>query len=102
MDNIGTSSKASSHKLFKNNIRYLSVPLTFILKKTLSCFRCSTHSLMIEKGCHTNIDRDYRFCQYCLNRNVFLMKCPYVRQKYFKDSWLNSVSCERTFIYYHG
>ena len=64
---------------------------------------------MIEKGRHTHIDRDYRFCQYCLNCNVyaieteqhFLMICPLyddTRHKYFKDSWLNSVSCERTFI----
>ena len=65
---------------------------------------------MIEKGRHINIDRDYRFCQYCLNRNVytveteqhFLIICPLyddLRQKYFIDSWLNSIPCERTFIY---
>ena len=112
MDNIDTSSTASSYKLFKSYIIpeiYLSIALPYILKKTLSCFRCSSHSFMIQKGRHLNIDRDYSFCQYYLKRNVysaeteqhFLIICPLyddLRQNYFKDSWLNSILCKRAFI----
>ncbi|KAH3796548.1 hypothetical protein DPMN_150117 [Dreissena polymorpha] len=50
---INSSPKAISYKLYKSNLhpeRNLFIPLTYILKKTLSNFRCSSHNLMIEKS----------------------------------------------------
>lgn len=77
---------------------YLTVDLPYVNKKVLANFRCSSHSLMIEKGCHQNIERQYRVCQLCLKRNVyvvedefhFLYVCPFcneIRQIYFKPQW---------------
>jgi len=72
-------------------------------------FRCSSHDLMIEKGRHLNIERNYRCCRYCLSRNVyvvenevhFLLYCPLydnLRHSFFRSEWLNSIPCEQTFV----
>ena len=77
---------------------YLSIDLNFVSRKTLANFRCSSHNLLIEKGRRLNIERDYRFCPFCLERNVFtiedefhfFMVCPMytdLREKYFKPDW---------------
>lgn len=65
---------------------------------------------MIEKGRHTNIDRDMRFCPYCLNKNTlcieteqhFLLYCPVyedLRALYFKEEWKNRPSNDQLFIH---
>ena len=46
--------------------RYLSINLCYKFRKVLSNFRCSCHSLMIEKGRQLGIDRNYRYCPFCL------------------------------------
>ena len=51
--------------------------LPFMLKKSYCNFRCSSHALHIKKGRHDNIDRDYRFSPYCLNRDVFAIEDEY-------------------------
>jgi hypothetical protein len=113
LEDIGTSPKSTSYKLFKSTLEpesYLSLPLNYYLKRTLSNFRCSSHSLMIEKGRHLNIERDYRFCKYCLSRDIytveteihFLLICPMydqLRKQYFKTEWLNMIHNERTFVH---
>jgi len=64
---------------------------------------------MIEKGRHLNIERNYRYCRYCLSRNVyvvenevhFLLYCLLynnLRNFYFRSEWLNSIPCEQTFV----
>ena len=74
--------------------KYLFMDLNFRCRKTLANFRCSSHNLLIEKGRHQNIEREYRFCLFCLERNVysvedefhFFMLCPLytdLRDKYF-------------------
>ena len=74
---------------------------TFCLQK--SNFRCSSHSLMIEAGRHQNIDRNLRFCQMCLKRNVYIIEdefhfflgCPAfddIRELYFKPEWKNVIT----------
>ena len=49
-------------------------------RKCLICFRSSSHSLMIEKGRHYNIDKEFRTCIYCESiiedEFHFAMKCP--------------------------
>jgi hypothetical protein len=111
-ENINTSPKALSYKLFKTNLTpetYLSISLSYIYKKILSNFRCSGHRLMIERGRHLNIDREFRFCEFCLERNVYsvedefhyLLVCPKLnalRHKCFLQQWLDCVPSERLFI----
>jgi hypothetical protein len=110
---INTSPKALSYRLFKSALTpgsYISLPLTYNLKRALSNFRCSCHGLMIEKGRHLKINREFRFCKYCLNRDRyivedemhFLLICPLyhdLRQRHFKNDWLEMIICERTFIH---
>ena len=95
---VTDSSKATHYKYFKSNLdveKYLFVDLNFICRKTLANFRCSSHNLLIEKGRHLNIEREYTFCPFCLGRNVystedefyFFMVCRMyadLREKYFK------------------
>ena len=61
---INDSSKATHCKYFKSNLdveKYLFVDLNFICRKTLANFWCSSHNLLIERGRHLNIEREYRF-----------------------------------------
>ena len=106
---ITSSSKATHYKHFKSNLdveKYLSIDLNFVSRKTLANFRCSSHNLLIEKGRHLNIEREYRFCPSCLERNVFtiedefhfFMVCPMytdLREKYFKPDWKIIISLHK-------
>ena len=51
--------------------KYLLLDLSYLGRKTIAKFRCSSHNLMIEKSRHLHIDREYRFCPFCLERNVY-------------------------------
>ena len=109
--NVASSPKALTYKLYKSALTpetYLSLSLSFVQKRVLSNFRCSSHSLMIEKGRQRNIERHLRFCEFCLGRNVhavedevhFLLYCPLfeeLRQRYFSDDWLRQIACEQLF-----
>ena len=108
---IENSSKADYYKDFKTHLdveRYLFIDLSYACRKTLANFRCSGHNLKIEKGRHHKIDREYRFCPACLDRNVyvvedifhFFMVCPLyyeLRNIHFKPSWRLYVT-EQKFI----
>ena len=105
-DDIHSSSKGKLYYLFKNDINtasYLTMDISFVQKKMLSHFWCSCHELMIEKGRHLNIDRDYRFCRYCLTDNIrkdlFLQK--WTRQlikEIMSDISFNAVTTVATFL----
>ena len=41
---------------------YLKLELSFKLRKSLACFRCSGHKLNIEIGRYHEIDKDDRIC----------------------------------------
>jgi hypothetical protein len=43
-------------------------------KRALANFRFSGHDLKIETGRHLNIDREFRFCSFCLKRNVYVVE----------------------------
>ena len=67
--NINDSPKTNYYKHFKSLLdveRYLFIDLSYIKRKTLANFRCSSHNLMIKKGRHLNIEREYRFCPFSL------------------------------------
>ena len=98
---LNDSPKANHYKHFKSQLaveKYLFIDLSFLCRKTLANFRCSSHNLQTEKGRHQNIEREYRFCPFCLERNVytiedelhFFMLCPMyndLRNQYFKPAW---------------
>ena len=74
---VEESPKTLHYKHFKLILEiepYLNIDLPFIYRKVLANFRCSSHSLMIEAGRHQNIDRNLRFCQMCLKRNVYIVE----------------------------
>ena len=107
---INNSPKAAHYKYFKSQLdteKYLFIDLSFTCRKALANFRCSSHSLQIEKGRHANVEREYRFCPFCLERNVytvedelhFFMLCPLyndLRKLYFKPAW-NTNICPQMF-----
>ena len=109
-NSVNESSKADHYKHFKSQLdveKYLTIELNFKARKTLANFRCASHTLHIEKGRHQDIDREYRFCPFCLERNVytiedelhFFMLCPMyddLRNQYFKPSWKTNV-CSQNF-----
>ena len=80
--------------------KYLDVLENDHTRKTMSCFRLSSHNLEIERGRFLNIARDERHCKVCNMNSVeseyhFLLGCPKysdLRQRYFKNtyrSWPN-------------
>ena len=107
--NINDSPKGIHYKCFKSNLdveKYMFIDLNFLCRKTLANFRCSSHNLLIEKGRHQNIEREYRFCSFCLERNIysvedefhFFMVCPMytdLRDKYFKLDWKFNISLHK-------
>ena len=58
---INDSPKADHYKNFKTQLdfkKYLFINLSFIRRKTLGNFHSSSHNLQIEKGRHSNIERE--------------------------------------------
>lgn len=106
---VSDSPKGMHYEHFKSNLnveKYLFIDLNFMCRKTLANFRCGSHNLLIEKGRHQNIEREYRFCPFCLERNVysvedefhFFMVCPMyteLRDKYFKHEWKFAISLHK-------
>jgi hypothetical protein len=77
MSDINTSPKAISYRIYKTSISdecYLSLSMPYKYKRALANFRCSGHDLKIETGRHLNIDREFRFCSFCLKRNVYVVE----------------------------
>ena len=63
---------------------------------------------MVEAGRHQNIDRNLRFCQMYLKRNVYIVEdefnfflvCPAfddIMKLYFKPEWKNPITPKLTF-----
>ena len=76
-------SKLQTFALIKTDIgieKYLTTVQNVSERISISKFRLSNHSLMIEKGRHQNIERERRFCSFCPSQVEdefhFLMKCP--------------------------
>ena len=80
------ASKLRTYSKFKTQIgygNYLSQIHNTPKRISLIKFRLSNHHLVIETGRHNRIDRDLRFCPFCLNKieDEFhsLMECPVFR-----------------------
>lgn len=106
---INASPKAEYYQHYKSLLdveTYLTLNLSFKFRNALAKFRCSTHSLMIEKGRHTGLDRIYRNCPICLQRNIytvedeyhFLMICPeydLIRYEFFPENMLVNICLDK-------
>ncbi len=85
---IHQQSKLSTYCTFKSMLepeKYLDYVNIWRCRKALAKFRCSAHSLAIEKGRHEGTRMEHRICTHCENeRNVtviedeyhFLLCCP--------------------------
>ena len=103
---INSSSKAVHYRCFKSLLNvesYLQLDISFDLRKILADFRGSGHNLMIEKGRHVNIDKEFRFCPICVLTDIFVVEDEYhfffeckayeeIRNTYFKRSWIRNRS----------
>lgn len=76
------SSKLRTYKLIKGEIgfeSYLNTVNNIKNRIILTKIRLSNHTLMIEKGRHQNIDKNFRFCPFCPNsiedEMHFLLEC---------------------------
>ena len=68
LTNIGLSTKAEFNRHYKtllNTERYLSINSSHLKKRRLSNGRCSQYKLMIEKGRHLNINREFKYFRSC-------------------------------------
>ena len=89
----GQANKLRFYKLFKNSLTfepYLNHINDFKLRKIITKFRCSDHTLEIERGRHRKLKVEDRVCKLC-NSDVetekhFLQDCPCyttIRRQYF-------------------
>ena len=106
------SSKLRTYSLFKTEIgyeNYLSEITSVYERKSLTKFRLSNHTLMIEKGRHLRIDRHSRLCKFCSqveDEIHFLIKCKTFelhRKKLFETAsndifYFNHLSDQAKFI----
>ena len=78
---INSSSRCSTYKCFKtmlNPERYLSLNISYSLRRNLAKFRCSNHKFKIEVGRHLGIERERRICSFCYNNQ----NLSYVEDEY--------------------
>ena len=78
---IQQSSKCLNYRIFISNLKiesYLTT-LTYNNRRLLARFRCRTHNLPVETGCHRGIPREQRECNWCVSELGdeihFIMNC---------------------------
>ena len=83
---------------------YLSIIDVNKFRTCLASFRNASHSLMVEKGRHYGLPREYRFCVFCEgfieDELHFLLFCPLytdLRESYINKRFLN-IPNERSFL----
>ena len=99
-----SNSKLSHYVNYKKDLKVEPYIFNIDVNKFRSClasFRSSSHSLMIEKGRHFGIPREFRTCFYCENciedEFHFVMTCPVyseVRMKYIPNVYLTNANEE--------
>jgi len=92
---IQNASKLGTFALLKTDIgieKYLTAVPNTTERVSLSKFRLSNHTLMVEKGRHVNIKREERFCCFCHQQVEdeyhFLIRCQTycpLREKLFNE-----------------
>ena len=79
-DSLINTSKTDTYKCYKSLLtpeKYLSINLQYLYKQALAKFRTSTHDLMIEKGRHIGLDRNYRYCHYCRCKGISVIESEF-------------------------
>ena len=107
MSNVGGGNKLRFYKTFKSSFNrepYLDSVSDFHLRKVITKFRCSDHTLEIEKGRHRKVLVEERICKLCLtdveNELHFLQSCPVyenIRLQLFGETPVNNhviLKCE--------
>ena len=106
--NEGQTSKLRFYKLFKKSFErepYLDFINNFNLRRTVTKFRCSDHSLEIELGRHKKLKVEERICKLCKTdvetELHFLQFCPVytqLRTRYLKtpqiNDWFEILECK--------
>ena len=65
---VNVNGRLKTYSQFKSILepeKYLTCIDTFAFRQALALFRCSSHSLLIEKGRHLNICKEDRLCSIC-------------------------------------
>ena len=103
------TNKLRFYKLFKTSFKmepYLNLIPNFQLRKCISKFRCSDHSLEIEVGRHKKMKIEERICKICQGEvgteEHFLRFCPILnelRSRYFGRissfaEWVRILKCD--------
>ena len=91
---MSESGKMRTYRSFKFNLateKYLTVVTNYNLRKPLTKFRCSNHSLRIECDRKNDINYENRICMLCTLNKVenechFLLECP------FYENFRNKIS----------
>ena len=106
----GETNKLRFYKLFKTSLKmepYLHLIPNFQLRKCISKFRCSDHSLEIEVGRHKKMKIEERICKICQGavgtEEHFLRFCPILnelRSRYFGRTstfaeWVRILKCDK-------
>ena len=101
----GQANKLRFYQSFKTTFTrepYLQFIPDFFLRKKVSKFRCSDHTLEIEIGRHKGITAEERFCPFCefevKDELHFLTVCPIynsIRKWFFGNhqDWLTLIKC---------
>ena len=110
--NLNKSPKSYYYKEFKSMLEtktYLTTDMSYAYKRNLAQFRCSNHTLAIETGRRDKIDKQFRFCKYCLKNHTFsvedefhfLLICPLyddIRKVCFPKIWYNRLPTKSLFL----
>ena len=88
---------------------YLEYISDFYLRKRITKFRCSDHTLEIEIGRHKKVKAEERLCKFCISKVEtelhFLQECPAydnIRRTFLGNyrDWLTIIKCEDKRIAY--
>lgn len=87
-DQLETSNRLKTYGEIKDRFcteRYLSIINVFKYRKALAQLRCSAHTLRIEVGRHSNINKQNRLCPLCDEGVIedeyhFVMECPFLKR----------------------
>lgn len=90
------------YKTFFTYEKYLDCVDLMKFRRSISAFRTSSHHLMIEKGRHFGIEREFRYCIHCTDRVEnefhFIVECPLydqLREKYIPNSFIQQPYLEK-------
>ena len=79
-EKVNSSSKAELYGCYKtllNTERYIFIDMPYHLRKAFARFRSSSHDLMVERGRHINLDREFRYCYIYYGKGYSVVETEY-------------------------